>query len=30
VDSRVDIEEATGRMNIVYLPRHWKKEKETL
>ena len=26
VDSRVDIEEATGRMNIVYLPRHWKKE----
>lgn len=26
VDSRVDIEESTGRMNIVYLPRHWKKE----
>lgn len=26
VDSRIDIEEATGRMNIVYLPRHWKKE----
>ena len=26
VDSRVDIEESTDRMNIVYLPRHWKKE----
>mgnify|MGYP000807688058 CR=1 FL=1 len=26
VDSRVDIEESTGRMNIVYLPRHWKEK----
>lgn len=28
VDSRVDIEESTGRMNIVYLPRHWKYRKD--
>ena len=26
VDSRVDIEESTDRMNIVYLPRHWKEK----
>lgn len=27
VDSRVDIEESTDRMNIVYLPRHWKRKR---
>ena len=30
VDSEIHLEEETGRMNIVYIPKHWKRKGEKL